>query len=145
MVLRLQHHLRRRHRLSDPELEPDPKLFEQDDELNDEIPESGEADDGGGLRTTRRRPFRRKYENERRHDNCEADDASSRSYEAAARAGAAARAAAMGDLAVDAEAGRWLAKAALHGDAAGATRQHNGSEHLDRLRYRAGRCAGRTR
>ena len=41
MVLRQQHRHRRR-RLSDPELEPDPKLTltaEQDDELNDEIPQ----------------------------------------------------------------------------------------------------------
>ena len=38
----------------------------------------------------------------------------------------------MGDLAVDAEAGRGFPKAAIHGDKAGAARQHNRSKHLDR-------------
>ena len=47
--------------------------------------------------------------------------------------GAAARAAAMGDMAMDAEAGRWLAKAALYGDTSGATRQRNGSQYLGEI------------
>ena len=59
------------------------------------------------------------------HDK--ADHASARSGKAAARPGAADRAAAMGSMALDAEAGRQVAEAAISGDAAASARQHQRS------------------
>ena len=61
-----------------------------------------------------------------------------KSGSAAASADAAAGARAMGGVALDAEAGRVLAKAAIYRDAAGPPRQHQRSQHMDQLRHRLG-------
>src|SRR5262249_55534972 len=63
----------------------------------------------------------------------------------AARLAPADRATTTGGAALDPEAGRYLAETAVHGDAAGAARQHEGFHHLERLRHGTGGSAGRPR
>ena len=69
-----------------------------------------------------------------RNDTKQAYNTSARSRKAAAGAGAADRAAAVGGVALDAARQRHLAEAAVHGDRAAAARQHQGSQHVERLR-----------